>query len=388
MGHKNSCEQIRCQLYTLDFERPVPQEIQKHLNTCTACRDEYAALKQLHKLTVASAPAVPNLSASVMSRIQQEKLSVRPEDNKRKRRLPLGTLAAAAAVLTVYVSVYHSKLPGMIFSDSQKSADYGGTEYIAADYANENAAPSLLRAAGGSDEPDEQNQLESAALPGEGMTNGAQEAEADRSEYDSFKSSFTNVDIPSKAGYSSATPETDSYDSPYKDAASGTDSVLEPAVFTKGISDNDTLISLGSSDGSDGATSTTPNADGANSLPPLSGETRANSASSSETENPQNVADAKEESEASKGGSAGGGSNSVQNSTQGSVSLKEKLENRTAQEVFEQLEATYPGRISYESMESVGEAVYLAFCNSLQDFFTDYTQDNLLTFAETYTAEN
>ena len=54
-----------------------------------------------------------------MKRIRNEKVEIKKDNTAKRLRLPIGTIAAAAAVLAVYVGIYQSKLPISLFSDEK-----------------------------------------------------------------------------------------------------------------------------------------------------------------------------------------------------------------------------------------------------------------------------
>lgn len=113
MKRENTCAKIRETLSLLDYsQQPVPPELNEHLASCSECAEEYETRRRMYELIVKSRPATPPLAESVLAQIERENLTPHPPE-KTRRHFPVGTLAAAAAVLAVYVSVNHGGLPDM-----------------------------------------------------------------------------------------------------------------------------------------------------------------------------------------------------------------------------------------------------------------------------------
>lgn len=98
----------------------IDEDIKSHIAMCDFCRSENEKYGKMSELVKASAPECPELRSAVLDRIKSEGIKV--DEQKRKRHFPIGTLAAAAAVLVIYVSVYGSKLPFMAFNAANDAA--------------------------------------------------------------------------------------------------------------------------------------------------------------------------------------------------------------------------------------------------------------------------
>ena len=370
MGHKESCEDIREKLCLLNDTQSVPQELQQHLDNCPACRKEYEAQKRLYGFIRDPAPEVPKLSDKVMTRIREEKLEIKPDDMPRRLRLPLGTIAAAVAVLTVYVSVYYSKLPLAAFQQDTKTADIEMNESTPMLFSKSTDFSGTIAA-------DTDSQIDSE--------------ESDEL-YDSVAESPANgVKIDSENG-TTQTREAESDGLP-------TDFIPQFSLSVRGdaYEDNDTneyqtengltqnngvIDGLTTKDeGGDAAPySEEIDAIGANGAGSMTNgaEQSDGNANVVEPGNAQNESKHRDEASGGGGGSSGGGGSNglpVQNET---------VSESSANARFESLSEQYPDRIDRATFESVGAECYLAFVAAITDFETEYTADNLQRFSEAF----
>lgn len=123
----------------------IDEDIKSHIAMCDFCRNENEKYGKMSELVKASAPECPELRSAVLDRIKSEGIKV--DEQKRKRHFPIGTLAAAAAVLVIYVSVYGSKLPFMAFNAANDAALYDAAETEEMYYAEEESAEAAIEEA-------------------------------------------------------------------------------------------------------------------------------------------------------------------------------------------------------------------------------------------------
>lgn len=111
MGHKYDCKKALDDIFS-DTEA-LSDDLLCHLEDCPECKKQYEKAKELRSLVKKSAPDVPDIKSAVLAKIEKENIT--PEKAKpTRRRLPVGTLAAAAAVLVIYISANGGMLPDMI----------------------------------------------------------------------------------------------------------------------------------------------------------------------------------------------------------------------------------------------------------------------------------
>lgn len=122
MNRENTCAKIKEQLSMSDLSQPLPTELSRHLASCSECNREYETLQRMRALIVESSPAIPPLAESVTEQIEREALVPHPP-KKTHRPFPVGTIAALAAVLAVYISVYHGALPDSLFDFNESTSD-------------------------------------------------------------------------------------------------------------------------------------------------------------------------------------------------------------------------------------------------------------------------
>ncbi len=146
MASEILCDKVQDILLSHSEGEELSEEVFQHIVCCEKCRSEKEKLDRTRELTRLSSPKCPELREAVLDRIRNENINI--DVPKKKRHFPIGTLAAAAAVLVVYISVYGSKLPALVFKNSNEAMsdaaireelDYADEEIIA-DAVEESAA--------------------------------------------------------------------------------------------------------------------------------------------------------------------------------------------------------------------------------------------------------
>ncbi len=100
------CDKIRQRIFMLECGDEIPSDIKEHIAVCSECKKEYGKLMSMYGMMPEATPVTPDFKDSVMEKIAGEKIA----DAPRRFHIPIGTLAAVAAVIAVYVSVYGTNL--------------------------------------------------------------------------------------------------------------------------------------------------------------------------------------------------------------------------------------------------------------------------------------
>lgn len=362
MKSKSVCQSVLESLLT-DGTENLSDEISSHLADCDKCRSEYEKLEKTRKLISASAPAVPDLRRSVIEKINSENITMNKKISHRRRHIPLGTIAAAAAILAVYVSVYGTKLPNMVFKEADKadeSAELSENITAAPDILMKSAAPANFGAGDASDDAlfdkgsdiyyfeasdesrvtadGEENQVNSLGKNSL-QANSAGGSGASANQIDNFSKS-ENI-----YNYSNGS-ESDS------DSGNGDIYRSESGYITKG---RDVLMSYPTMNVLGFISGCSPDefSDGC--------DKNMNEAESSGGEN---------------GMAFSGGSDTAKQSD------GQNYEELDGEKIFEIMSQSYPDRISYEVFENVGSEVYKEFVLSLADFEIEYTETGLVRYSQ------
>ncbi|MBR5528564.1 MAG: hypothetical protein IKV97_06110 [Clostridia bacterium] len=373
MAEKDICAKICEELNALS-EEPCG-EIATHISECAECAEHYKKLCEMRKLLMKSAPVVPELRSAVIGRIRSENVSVSPV--YRRRRIPFGTVAAAAAILAVFAVSYGVKTPDGIFSQSKNSAENdcapmvetqmfsatSGTDGIFSDKAG-NAESSKITYFATSYSSD--NALESTEEEiAEAETESAPEEKIAEPETTSANERDGSEAADGKPKLLCALP-------PAKDRAESDIATEYKPDYTEGP-END------SGEKPDGTQFTV--ADNINA--PILAENGENTVEEPKGTEHSNMSDAIEDGFRGSSGGGGGGSSAAQQDTSEGGSALEM-----AKDIYEVMKIVYPDRISLEVFESVGAETYLAFIENIEEPDTDYTEQALLAFAESYAAHN
>ncbi len=407
MNSKLSCRDAKKRLIMLDYDEPVPQDLQEHFDTCPSCRKEYTDQKEMHDLLRAyaracRASAPKELSDSVMKRIRDEKVEIKKDDTAKRLRLPIGTIAAAAAVLAVYVGVYQSKLPISLFSDEKangtQSEDVNETQLFYAKSAGGDALfePDVTEDSG--DSYDAQDNTADSSSKNEDAdyyivdTDGLSDGTCDDAPFSLRQSVMKAPSAPDNTGSLSSggeTPQIDSAESAVNGSENTTYSApVEPNAESTAYNFEADDRSLGGEEYSDGAQTdgiTSGDSNGICGLPKAESEGEGASESESETVTEYGNGDGDENKRAgggssggSGGGSSGGGASAGSNSGANANAIDFET---LAERQFEKLSEQYPDRISRELFDSIGAEKYLAFLSSLEDFDADYNAERFAAFA-------
>lgn len=385
MNSKLSCRDAKKRLIMLDYDEPVPQDLQEHFDTCPSCRKEYTDQKEMHDLLRAyarecRASAPKELSDSVMKRIRNEKVEIKKDNTAKRLRLPIGTIAAAAAVLAVYVGIYQSKLPISLFSDEKAySAQSEGANETQLFYAKSAGDDALFE----SDVTDDSENLHDAQ---DNTADSAAEnedadyriADADDLADDAcgetslppMQSIMKAPNAPDDAGSLLSGDETTQINSAgsgesedEKESKSTTYSA--PIVpSTESTADGADDRSLDGAEYSDDTTAA-----------------KANGFTNDMCSLPKAENGTGDENKRGGGGGSSGevasaGSNSGASASANAIDFETLAERQ-----FEKLSEQYPDRISRELFDSIGAEKYLAFLSSLEDFDADYNAERFAAFA-------
>ena len=384
MNSKLSCRDAKKRLIMLDYDEPVPQDLQEHFDTCPSCRKEYTDQKEMHDLLRAyarecRASAPKELSDSVMKRIFNEKVEIKKDNTAKRLRLPIGTIAAAAAVLAVYVGIYQSKLPISLFSDEKAySAQSEGANETQLFYAKSAGGDALFE----SDVTDDSENLHDA------QDNTADSA-AENEDAD-YRIADADGLADDARGETSLPPMQSIMKAPNDPDDAG--SLLSGDETTQ-------INSAGSGESEDEkesksttysapiVPSTESAADGAEDRL-LDGDeysddtaaAKANGFTNDMCSLPKAENGTGDENKRGGGGSSGEGASAGSNS--GASANANAIDFETlAERQFEKLSEQYPDRISRELFDSIGAEKYLAFLSSLEDFDADYNAERFAAFA-------
>ncbi len=385
MNSKLSCRDAKKRLIMLDYDEPVPQDLQEHLDTCPSCRKEYADQKEMHDLLRAyarecRAPAPKELSDSVMKRIRNEKVEIKKDNTAKRLRLPIGTIAAAAAVLAVYVGIYQSKLPISLFSDEKAySAQSEGANEAQLFFVKSAGSDALL-------EPDVTDDSENLHDAQENTADSAAEnedadyriADADGLADDAcgetslppMQSIMKAPNAPDDAGSLLSGDETTQINSA-ESGESEDEKESKNTMYSAPIVPSAESTADGAEDRSlDGAeySDDTAAAKANGFTNDMCGLLKAENGTGDENKR------------GGGGGPSGGGASAGSNS--GASANANAIDFETlAERQFEKLSEQYPDRISRELFDSIGAEKYLAFLSSLEDFDADYNAERFAAFA-------
>lgn len=385
MNSKLSCRDAKKRLIMLDYDEPVPQDLQEHFDTCPSCRKEYTDQKEMHDLLRAyarecRASAPKELSDSVMKRIRNEKVEIKKDDTAKRLRLPIGTIAAAAAVLAVYVGIYQSKLPISLFSDEKAySAQSEGANEAQLFFVKSAGSDALL-------EPDVTDDSENLHDAQDNTADSAAEnedadyriADADGLADDAcgetslppMQSIMKAPNAPDDAGSLLSGDETTQINS----AGSGEsedEKESKNTMYSAPIVPSTESAADGADDRSlDGAeySDDTAAAKANGFTNDMCGLLKAENGTGDENKRGGGGG--------SSGGDASAGSNSGASANANAIDFETLAERQ-----FEKLSEQYPDRISRELFDSIGAEKYLAFLSSLEDFDADYNAERFAAFA-------
>lgn len=385
MNSKLSCRDAKKRLIMLDYDEPVPQDLQEHFDTCPSCRKEYTDQKEMHDLLRAyarecRASAPKELSDSVMKRIRNEKVEIKKDNTAKRLRLPIGTIAAAAAVLAVYVGIYQSKLPISLFSDEKAySAQSEGANEAQLFFVKSAGSDALL-------EPDVTDDSENPHDAQDNTADSAAEnedadyriADADGLADDAcgetslppMQSIMKGPNTPDDAGSLLSGDETTQINSA-ESGESEDEKESKSTTYSAPIVPSTESTADGADDRSlDGAeySDDTVAAKANGFTNDMCGLLKAENGTGDENKRGGGGG------ASSEGASAG--SNSGANANANAIDFETLAERQ-----FEKLSEQYPDRISRELFDSIGAEKYLAFLSSLEDFDADYSAERFAAFA-------
>ena len=364
----------------LDYDEPVPQDLQEHLDTCPSCRKEYTDQKEMHDLLRAyarecRASAPKELSDSVMKRIRNEKVEIKKDNTAKRLRLPIGTIAAAAAVLAVYVGIYQSKLPISLFSDEKAySAQSEGANEAQLFFVKSAGSDALLEPDVTGDLYDAQDNTADSAAENEDadyrIADGLADDACGETSLPPMQSIMKAPNAPDDAGSLLLGDETTQINSAESDESedekeSKSTTYSAPIVpSTESAADGADDRSLDGAEYSDDTAAAKANG----FTNDMCGLPKAENGTGDENKR------------GGGGGSSGEGASAGSNS--GASANANAIDFETlAERQFEKLSEQYPDRISRELFDSIGAEKYLAFLSSLEDFDADYNAERFAAFA-------
>lgn len=380
MNSKLSCRDAKKRLIMLDYDEPVPQDLQEHFDICPSCRKEYTDQKEMHDLLRAyaracRASAPKELSDSVMKRIRNEKVEIKKDDTAKRLRLPIGTIAAAAAVLAVYVGIYQSKLPISLFSDEKAdSAQSEGVNETQLFYAKSAGGDALFEPDVTEDLYDAQDNTADSAAENEDADYRIADADSladdtcGETSLPPMQSIMKAPNAPDGAGSLLSGDETTQINSA-ESGESEDEKESKNTTYSAPIVPSTESTAVGADDRS---------LDGAE----YSDDTvaaKANGFTNDMCSLPKAENGTGDENKSGGGGgSSGGGASAGSNSGASANAIDFET---LAERQFEKLSEQYPNRISRELFDSIGAEKYLAFLSSLEDFDADYNAERFAAFA-------
>lgn len=114
MAENKLCEEIGELLLSQSEGEELPEYAKEHIECCEKCKEQQEKIIKMNSILKNSKPVCPELRKSVLDRINRENIKI--AQPKKKHHFPIGVLASAAAIFAVYISVYGTKLPDMIFN--------------------------------------------------------------------------------------------------------------------------------------------------------------------------------------------------------------------------------------------------------------------------------
>lgn len=380
MNSKLSCRDAKKRLIMLDYDEPVPQDLQEHFDTCPSCRKEYTDQKEMHDLLRAyaracRASAPKELSGSVMKRIRDEKVEIKKDDTAKRLRLPIGTIAAAAAVLAVYVGIYQSKLPISLFSDEKAdSAQSEGVNETQLFYAKSAGGDALFEPDVTEDLYDAQDNTADSAAENEDADYRIADADSladdacGETSLPPMQSIMKAPNAPDDAGSLLSGDETTQINSA-ESGESEDEKESRNTTYSAPIVSSTESTAVGADDRSlDGAeySDDTAVAKANGFTNDMCGLPKAENGTGDENKR------------GGGGGSSGEGASAGSNSGANANAIDFET---LAERQFEKLSEQYPDRISRELFDSIGAEKYLAFLSSLEDFDADYNAERFAAFA-------
>lgn len=138
------CDKIITEIMSAEDVNNLPEHIVSHIEGCAYCKAEYEKFLKMQDLLHDAVPETPDIKGPVMARLEGERIAPAP---RRKNSFRMATLAAAAAALAVYVSVYGTGLmdsfvgkdaatEGIIVKDEDYGFDTAQNMSILADSAD------------------------------------------------------------------------------------------------------------------------------------------------------------------------------------------------------------------------------------------------------------
>lgn len=382
MNSKLSCRDAKKRLIMLDYDEPVPQDLQEHLDTCPSCRKEYTDQKEMHDLLRAyarecQASAPKELSDSVMKRIRDEKVEIKKDNTAKRLRLPIGTIAAAAAVLAVYVGIYQSKLPISLFSDEKAySAQSEGANEAQLFFVKSAGSDALLEPDVTGNLYDAQDNTADSAAENEDAdyriadADGLADDACGETSLPPMQSIMKAPNAPDDAGSLLSGDETtqinsaESGESEDEKESKNTTYSAPIVPSTESAADGAEDRSLDGAEYSDDTAAAKENG----FTNDMCGLLKAENGTGDENKR------------GGGGGSSGEGASAGSNS--GASANANAIDFETlAERQFEKLSEQYPDRISRELFDSIGAEKYLAFLSSLEDFDADYNAERFAAFA-------
>ena len=384
MNSKLSCRDAKKRLIMLDYDEPVPQDLQEHFDTCPSCRKEYTDQKEMHDLLRAyaracRASAPKELSDSVMKRIRNEKVEIKKDDTAKRLRLPIGTIAAAAAVLAVYVGIYQSKLPISLFSDEKAySAQSEGANETQLFYAKSAGGDALFEPDVTEDLYDAQDNTADSAAENEDAdyriadADGLADDACGETSLPPMQSIMKAPNAPDDVGSLLSGDETTQINSA-ESGESEDEKKSKNTTYSAPIVPSTESTAVGADDRS---------LDGAE----YSDDTvaaKANGFTNGMCSLPKAENGTGDDNKrGGGGGSSGEGTSAGSNSGASANANANAIDFETlAERQFEKLSEQYPDRISRELFDSIGAEKYLAFLSSLEDFDADYNAERFAAFA-------
>lgn len=373
MGNKKICDSILCEILS-EFDN-LSADTVAHIEKCESCKAEFEKIQQMNILLKSSAPAVPSLKDSVLERIKDENITPTPISAYGRKHFPIGTLTAAAAVLAVGLLVYKGDILDKVDKAQNDNAfityDVAYPETISAPYEQDLTSDKVLLKAHGAPSGN-------AVADEEAVTEETAETEVwDAAEIQNEAESVTETESAENPQNTAREDVTNAATEPTEGASNGT---AEKAEETHHSPTNaGTLLALN------------PLQEAANSL---QNDAELDVLPTEEQEDVTSYDTASSGGgTASKGGgtaSSGGATASDGIATTSPISksdyvkslLGEITQDSNPEKIYKQLYEHYPDRISPDVFKNADPKEYLDFVMSIDDFDTEYTEDNFLQFCE------
>lgn len=383
---KNICDKVQKELF-LSESGELSEDFKKHIENCDKCKKEYDKFLKMRLIVSDSAPSVPDLRQKVLGKIKNEQIKI-SEKKTFRRHIPLGTIAAAAAVLAVYVSIYGTKIPDMIFSNSFNDSSLKSNQPLYENSSKDQSESGSVLSESNLDSAAYQNTEDNSEL----LLPAGDENSSDMLLQSSDVVSDNAAADAADAAESTEMPFTDNYsysDDGYDDKAAddeksfdirkgGTILMSYPnsniLLFVPGINAENIMEPETQNDNGDDGTEKRSLYDNSKTQTDLSGNSDGNNLSDSGN------SDSSDSPGLIMNPSSGDGSSGTDSAQSNSI-ITDQSE---AEKLFESMSEKYPGRISKELFDEVGENIYISFVNSLSDYESGYTAEALKAFAENY----